>query len=41
MRKKLKEIFVSIGEKPMHIQKQELDQLFEKWRSTLDQANDV
>ncbi len=37
----LKNILLSIKNKPMHLQKKILDETFEKWRGNLEQIDDV
>lgn len=41
MSKKFKEILASIVDKPLEAQKKELDRIFEDWRGTLEQVDDV
>lgn len=39
--KQLEELLLSISNEPMEIQKQKLEEIFENWRGTLDQVDDV
>ena len=41
MSKKFKEILVAIADKPMELQKDELENHFENWRGTIEQVDDV
>jgi ligand-binding sensor domain-containing protein/serine phosphatase RsbU (regulator of sigma subunit) len=41
MYKKLKQLILSISHEPMHIQKEKLNDAFQKWKGSLEQVDDV
>ena len=41
MYKKLKDLLLSLYEKPMQVQKEELENTLQKWKGNLEQVDDI